>query len=179
MIRRGFPVDWKMVLGFGGLLLLIIAIGLVGVQQIKDLSRVVTHLARTDIPLQNAVQGMKSSNSKYAIGIRSYIFWKSARYLEAAAVVDKLNLVRSASENFDKNIAFYSSVAATGGERRWSNTVKESEAQLRQIGDEIIAMADQADQADAAAKLEIERAINKKLMDFESKLFQIEAFLDD
>lgn len=179
MTFRRFSIDWKMVLGFGGLLLLIIVIGLIGIQQIRDLSAVVTRLARMDIPLQNAVGDMKSSNSKYAIGIRSYIFWKSARYLDAASVVEKLNLVRSASDGFDRDIAFYASLADKSQQREWIRTVRASQAQLRKIGEEIIKLSDVADQADEVKKLEAESAINKKLMDFESKLFQIDAFLDD
>jgi signal transduction histidine kinase len=179
MTFRRFSVDWKMVIGFGGLLLLIIVMGLIGIQQIRDLSAVVTRLARTDIPLQNAVAEMKSSNSKYAIGIRSYIFWKSARYLDAASIVEKLNLVRSATDIFDKNISFYASRAFVPAQKDWVRTLRESQDRLRVIGDEIINLADIADQADPVKKLDVEASINKKLMDFESKLFQIDAFLDD
>jgi len=157
-----------MVAGFIGLLFLIIAIGLIGIRQIENLSKVVSHLAKTDIPMQNSVLEMKSSNSKYAMGIRSYMFWRSAKYLEAASVAQKLDLVRLASANFDKHLAFYVLHAGLSQEKEWIKTVRESEAQLRKIGDTIIAMIDKG-----------EGDINKNLMDFESKLFGIDAYLDN
>jgi signal transduction histidine kinase len=157
-----------MVAGFLGLLFLIIAVGLIGIRQIENLSKVVSHLAKTDMPMQNAVLEMKSSNSKYAMGIRSYMFWKSAKYLEAASVAQKLDLVRSALANFDKHLAFYAQHAGLSGEKEWVRTVRESEAELRKTGDTIIAMIDKA-----------EGDINKHLMDFEGKLFQIDAYLDN
>jgi signal transduction histidine kinase len=177
---RSFPIDWKMVLGFGGILFLIAAIGLVGVGQIESLSRVVAHLARIDIPLQNAVQDMKSSNSRYATGIRNYIFWKSAKYLEAASVAEKNKLMKSATEAFDRGISYYVSAAASPETKEWVRTLRLNEAQLRAMGDEIMASADAADGvASAADKKEIEENISTKLMDFESKLYQIEGYLDD
>ncbi len=177
-MKRRFPIDWKMVLGFGGLLSLVAAIGLIGVRQIEMLNRTVTHLARVDIPLQNAAQEMKSSNNKYAIGIRSYIFWKSARYLDAAAVA-KTDLAKEATENFEKNIAFYASMATTAEERGWIATARDSQGQLRAIGDRIMKLADASAVAEGEAKTDIINDIRRTLMEFESKLFQIEAYLDE
>ncbi len=177
-MKRRFPIDWKMVLGFGGLLLLVAVIGLIGVRQIEMLNRTVTHLARVDIPLQNAVQEMKSNNSKYAIGIRSYIFWKSARYLDAAAVA-KTDLTKKATENFEESIAFYASMATTAEERGWITTARDSEGQLRAIGDRIMRLADASAVAEGDAKTDIINDIRRTLMEFESKLFQIEAYLDE
>ena len=123
-MKRRFPIDWRMVLGFGGLLSLVAAIGLIGVRQIEMLNSTVTHLARVDIPLQNAVQEMKSSNNKYAIGIRSYIFWKSARYLDAAAVA-KTDIAKEATQSFGRNIAFYASMSTTAEQRDWVSTARD------------------------------------------------------
>ncbi|MFH0940357.1 MAG: sensor histidine kinase [Candidatus Omnitrophota bacterium] len=165
---RRITIDWRMVAGFLGLLFLIIAVGLIGIRQIENLSSVVSYLAKTDMPMQNAVLEMKSSNSKYAMGIRNYMFWRSAKYLEAASVAQKLDLVRLASANFDKHLAFYALHAELAQEREWVRIVRESETELRKTGDTIIAMIDKA-----------EGDINKHLMDFEGKLFQIDAYLDD
>ncbi len=177
-MKRRFPIDWRMVLGFGGLLSLVVVIGLIGVQQIEMLNRTVMHLARVDIPLQNAVQEMKSSNNKYAIGIRSYIFWKSARYLDAAAVA-KTDLAREATQDFEKNIAFYASMATTAEQRDWITTARDSQGQLRAIGDRIMKFADASAAAEGDEKTDIIDDISRSLMEFESKLFQIEAYLDE
>ncbi len=179
MARRRISVDWKMVLGFLGLLLLIIAIGLVGIRQIQDLSRVIDGLAKREIPLQNAVLQMKSSNGKYAMGIRSYMFWRSARYLEAASVVEKLDLVNSALQNFDKHLARYSSLIKTQKQRDWAKALKESQAELRKAGNAIISLVDKKEESSDKQKSELDYSINRQLMAFESKLFQIDAYLDD
>lgn len=174
-----FPIDWKMVLGFGGLLLLTMAIGLVGIQQIKDLSAIITHLARIDIPVQNAVVQMKSANNQYANGIRSYIFWKGAKYLDAAPSVDKLSLMRTASANFDAYSALYGSLATTDDQRVWLRTLRANQAQLREIGDEIVRLVDDSEKLAVEERATIEANLSRKLMDFESKLYQIDAFCDD
>jgi len=168
-----------MVAGFSGLLFLIIAVGLIGIRQIENLSSVVSYLGKTDMPMQNAVLEMKSSNSKYAMGIRSYMFWRSAKYLEAASVAQKLDLVRSASANFDKHLAFYVQRAGLSQEREWVRTVRESETELRKTGDTIIAMLDKTEGVSSDQKKTLEGAINKLLMDFEGKLFGIDAYLDN
>ncbi|MGE5279549.1 MAG: sensor histidine kinase, partial [Deltaproteobacteria bacterium] len=177
-MKRRFPIDWRMVLGFGGLLSLVLVIGLIGVRQIEMLNSTVTHLARVDIPLQNAVQEMKSSNNKYAIGIRSYIFWKSARYLDAAAVA-KTDLTSRATENFERNIAFYASQMTEPEQRAWVATTRESQEQLRAIGVRIMRLADASATADGEAKAAIIDDIRRTLMEFENKLFQIEGYLDE
>jgi len=177
-MKRRFPIDWRMVLGFGGLLSLVAVIGLIGVQQIEMLNRTVTHLARVDIPLQNAVQEMKSSNNKYAIGIRSYIFWKSARYLDAAAVA-KTDLAKEAAQSFEKNIAFYASRATTAEQHGWITTARDSQEQLRAIGERIMKLSDASAAAEGDEKTDIINDIRRALMEFESKLFQIEAYLDE
>jgi len=176
---RRITVDWGMVAGFSGLLFLIIAVGLIGIRQIENLNRVVSYLAKTDMPMQNAVLEMKSSNSKYAMGIRSYMFWRSAKYLEAASVAQKLDLVRSASVNFDKHLAFYAVRAGLSQEKEWVKVVRESETELRKIGNTIIATIDKAEGAPGDEKKALEGAINKNLMDFEGKLFGIDAYLGD
>ena len=139
----------------------------------------VSHLAKTDMPLQNAVLEMKSSNSKYAMSIRSYMFWRNAKYLDAAAAAEKLNLIHLASGDFDKNLAFYTSHISTSTQKGWIQTIRSSENQLRQIGDHIISLIDKMDEATYDVQKTASESINRQLMDFENKLFRIDAFLDD
>ncbi len=178
MTRRKIAVDWKMLLGFGGLLFLISSIGFIGIQQIHDLAESISRLARQEIPVQNAVLEMKSSNSKYAMAIRSYMFWKSARYLDAAAASEKLGLINSAAEGFDKNLNIYTSRLPTPAQKEWAEIIRSSEGRLRQISEDIIDRVNKTDAASSDAQKSQLESINRLLMDFESELFRIDAFLD-
>lgn len=171
--------DWKAFAGFSGLLLLIIFIGLLGIRQIQNLSKVVTELAKSDIPLQNAVLEMKSANSKYAMGIRNYVFWRGSKYLDAAAIGERLNMVESESRNFDRHLEFYSSLATTASQREWTKNLRSGEKQLRAIGSTIIDLAARMDEAADDDKASLEESINRQLMVFENTLFKIDAYLEN
>ncbi len=178
-MAKRITIDWKTFAGFAGLLLLIMIVGLIGIRQIQNLSKVVTRLAKLDIPLQNSVLEMKSSNNKYAMGIRSYMYWRSAKFLESAAVGEKLNLVRKASSDFDRNLEFYASSIQTPEQMEWVQTIRLSEAQLRSIGETIIGLIDRVNTASKEERPVLETAINRQMMVFENTLFQIDAFLEN
>lgn len=178
MFKR-FTIDWKMAIGFGGLLLLIVAVGLIGIVQIQNLSRAVDILGNSYVPAQSAIFEMKSSNAKYAMGIRSYMFWQGAKFLDAAALGEKLNFVRSTSEKFDKELERYSALAAAQEQKTWVNTIRTNEAELRQIGDKVASSVKQIDASTPENRKKIEAAINRQLMDFENKVFRVDAYLDD
>ena len=178
-MRKRIVIDWSMVIGFGGLLLLVVAIGVIGVQQIDGLSQVVGQLAKNDMPLQNAIAEMKSSNHKFAIGIRNYIFWRNAKYLDAAAMAGKLNLVNSALDNFKKHLAFYTSRVSAPPQQEWVEAIRRDQNQLRLIGKNIMVLVDKIEMADAAAKRSLSDSLNRQLMDFEQTLFKIDSFLDN
>jgi signal transduction histidine kinase len=170
---RRIDIDWKTVAGFGGLLFLIIAIG---ISQIQGLSGIVTTLAKRDLAIQKAVLEMKSSNSSYGMGIRNYMFWRGAKFLEAAGAAEKLDLALSASKNFDKQLDLYVSLISTPQQNRWAQTVKKNEEELRQIVDKIITFVDESHITQGKGR---EEFINRLLMKFENKLYQIDAFLED
>ncbi len=178
MFRRS-NIDWKTFAGFSGLLFLIIVIGLIGIHQIQILSKIVNRLALSDVPIQNAVLEMKSSNNKYAMGVRSYMYWRGSKYLESAAVGAKLNLVREASRNFDEYLALYESLVVTPDQKEWANSLRLSEAQLRSIGEAIIDLVSRMDSSGYAEKTELEARINRQMMAFENTLYRIDAFLED
>lgn len=179
-MARRLTIDWKMAIGFGGLLFLIMAVGFIGIGRIQGLSKVVAALAKTDFPLQNAILEMKSSNSKYAMGIRNYMYWQGNRYLDAAGLAGKLDMARSSSENFDKHLAFYSSLVVDRQQVGWAETIKLNEEALRQVGNRIIFFIDESNRArNGEERKDYEDTVNRLLMDFESRLFTIDAFLDD
>lgn len=158
---------------------MVIAVGIIGIAQIQDLSRAISRLANVHIPLQNAVFEMKSANSQYAMGIRNYMFWRGAKYLDAAVAAGKLDIVRTASENFDRQLSFYASLVTSPEQEAWVEAVRRSQQELRQAGGKIMAMADRAEAGRGEDKKASEDALSKHLMDFESRLFQLDAFLDD
>lgn len=178
-MRRSRPTDWKTFAGFAGLLFLIIVVGLIGIRQIQNLSRVIGHLAKVDMPLQSAVAEMKSAISQYAMGIRNYMFWRGARYLDAAAISGKLDLVRSASRDFDRHLSAYASLAAAPRQKAWIDTVRQSHQDLRQTGNKIIAIVEGLERVRAEDRKAQDDALARLLMDFENNLFQIDAFLDE
>ncbi len=168
-----------MAAGFGGLIFLIVAIGLVGIRQIQDLSRVIGHLAKVDIPLQAAVADMKSANSKYAAGIRNYMFWRGAKYLEAAAIAGKFAPAGSPTDSFDRQLVKYASLAVTPQQKAWVETLKKGRDSLLDIGNKVVAVVEKAERARPEEKRSLEDSLAGLLMEFENRQFQIDAFLDD
>lgn len=169
-MTRNRPTDWKTFAGFAGLLFLVVLVGLIGIRQIEILSRVVTRLASVDIPLHNAVLQMQSSNSKYGMSVRSYMFWRGTGYLESAAEAAKINMIRSALEDFDRQAAFFEARAPQKQQKEWIAKLRFSQKEVRALGDQIIVLTDRK-----AASEEI----NRSLVSFESKLFGQDAFLAD
>ncbi|MFH0877442.1 MAG: sensor histidine kinase [Candidatus Omnitrophota bacterium] len=179
MNRRRFMTDWKMVAGFGGLLFLIVAIGLIGIQQIQEFSKTIGYLAKTTMPMQDAVLEMKSANSKYAMAVRSYMFWRSAKYLESAPTGQQLDRLRKLTEDFDNHLLFYASRARSVSQQQWIKNLQASEDQLRKIGGDIITSINRMDGVTPEVRRQLEATITRRLMEFENKLFEIDAFLED
>ncbi len=179
MTNRRIAIDGGMVAGFGGLLLLIIVIGLIGIQQIQGLAKVVAQLAEVEIPLQNAVLEMKANDIKYAIGIRSYIFWRQAKNTDPQVLQEKLDWAHSAAKEFDSYLAFYGTLALEGRPREWVQTVRIYENELRQIGARILSLADKLETMPDAEKQANEKVMNSLLTDFESRLFWLDSFLNE
>lgn len=168
-----------MMAGFGGLLFLIVAIGLIGIQQIQGLSKVIGDFANQDMPLQNAVLEMKSANSKYGMGIRSYMFWQNTKFLDAAAEAANLDRIDTALKNFDAQLDLYASTVSGARRRAWVETIRSAHKELEAIGKKVIALTDRSGSALPEEKKKLTETINKEIMDFENKLFRLDAFLDD
>ncbi len=172
-------VDWKLAGGFSALLFLIVAIGLMGILQIQSLSKTVDALGRRYFPIQNAALQMRINNSLYAMGIRNYIFWRSAKYLEAARSAANQEAINSALGAFERSLATYSAFAQSTKQKQWVGEIKALQKELRTIGERIINLVDRLVDASGSSKREeLEGAINKLLMSFESKLYRIDDFLD-
>ncbi len=173
-------IDWRLLAGFGALLFLIVVIGLIGIFQIRSLSKAVDDLGKSYLPMQRAILEMKINNGLYAMGIRSYIFWRGSKYLEAASVAADLGVVNNAACAFDRHLAIYSSHIQSREQKLWVERISTSQQELRATADKIINLVDQLDKAgsDFERRKELESAINKSVMVFENRLYKINDFLD-
>ena len=118
---RRFSADWKLAGGFSALLFLIVAIGLVGISRIESLGKTVDDLGGRYFPMQQAALEMRVSNSLYAMSIRNYVFWRSARYLEAARSEIQRELTKYADYT-EKGVRQYRESLIGLGAARWSDT---------------------------------------------------------
>ncbi|MFB3918795.1 hypothetical protein BU251_08400 [Candidatus Velamenicoccus archaeovorus] len=173
-------LDWGVMLGFAGLLCLIVAIGFVGIRQVAALNRIAVSLARVDIPLQNTIFEMRIANARYMMAIRNYLFWHDARYLEAAGIVQRQDSVQSASKNFETYLAAYFSLVSSPEQRQWGETVRASEEEFLKLGDSIVSRADNLNRlASENEKAQSRQVLDRIQRELESKLFWIDAFLEN
>jgi signal transduction histidine kinase len=177
---RKTSVDWRLVGGFIALLFLMVAIGAIGISQIQFLSERVDSFGKYYFPLQRAALEMRINNSLYARGIRNYIFWRSARYLEAAKAGANRAAINAAQEAFDHKLADYTSFVKTGTEKELVNIINMQQRELRNIGGKIISLVDQLENIKSSGeRRKIEQSINSLLMAFESKLYRIDEFIEE
>ena len=166
---KKYSVEWRLLAGFSALLLLIIAIGLIGIFQIQSLSKIVDNLGRSCLPVQEAALKMRISNNLYAMGIRNYVFWEGSKYLEAARATTDLGIVQRAAKEFDRQLDIYAFHVRLKEQRQWVEKISLSEKELRTIGSRIISLVAEDVNPDL---------INKAIMAFESRLYRIDDFLD-
>ncbi len=171
--------DWKLAAGFGALLFLIVAIGAVGISQIQSLSKTVDDFGKYYFPMQKAALEMRINNSLFARGVRNYVYWHSARYLEAAREGADKQVINSAQAAFDQQLADYESFAQTESEKKWVGAIVKLQKELRDIGDNIINLTDRLDTLkDSAKRNRLEQSINSLVMTFEDKLYRIDDFIE-
>ena len=175
---KRYLVDWRLAGGFSALLFLMVAIGGIGIFQIQFLSKSVDDLGKYYFPLQKAALEMRIDNSLYAMGIRNYIFWRSARYLEAAKDAANQEAINAARIGFQRQLASYSSFARTAIERQWIERVRVLEQELYGIGKKIIDSVNRLENTGGIQRRKIEDTINKLVMVFENKLYKIDEFID-
>ena len=175
---KRYLVDWRLAGGFSALLFLMVAIGGIGIFQIQFLSKSVDDLGKYYFPLQKAALEMRIDNSLYAMGIRNYIFWRSARYLEAAKDAANQEAINAARIGFQRQLASYSSFARTARQRQWIERVRVLEQELYGIGKNIIDSVNRLENTGGIQRRKIEDTINKLVMVFENKLYKIDEFID-
>jgi len=175
---KRYLVDWKLAGGFSALLFLMVTIGGIGIFQIQFLSKSIDDLGKYYFPLQKAALEMRIDNSLYATGIRNYIFWRSARYLEAAKDAANQEAINTARIGFQGQLAGYTSFARTARQRQWIKRVRVLEQELYGVGEKIVDEADRLENTGGIQRRKIEDAIDKLVMVFENKLHKIDEFID-
>ena len=173
-------IDWKLVGGFSALLFLMVVIGAVGISQIQFLSKRVDDFGEYYFPLQKTALELRINNSLYAKGIRNYIFWRSARYLEAAKAGADKQAINSAQEAFDNRLADYAAFAQTSTEAEHVDVINQLQQELRGIGEKIVSLVNELEGTKDSTKRDaIEQLINNLVMVFESKLYRIDEFIEE
>lgn len=165
--------DRKLQIAFTVLIILIIAIGITGILEIRGLSHRIEDLGKRNLKLEKAVLEMRINNTIYSIGIRNYVFWKISKYLGALPMAVNLNDVLDAGERFRQQLKVYEDFAYLAQQKEWAREVGNSFNELSALGKQII---DLSNSAQPAAE---EAVINSLLMAFENKLYKIDEFLDN
>lgn len=162
----------KLLFSFFCLILLILAIGLIGISQVQGLTRRVQGLGKHNLGLAAAVLEMRASNTIYAMGIRSYVFWKESRYLGAVPMAINLNGIIAAGESFKKQLAVYRNNAYLAQQQQWADQIGVSFDEILALGAKIVELADKA-------RAEEGDTLNNLFMAFESRVYKLDEFLDE
>jgi signal transduction histidine kinase len=164
------PIDWRLLVGFSALLLLIIIIGVIGIFQIQSSAKITSNLGQNYLPIQRAVLEMRINNNFYARGIRNYFLWENSKYLEAARVVVDLKRINRAAEEFDRQLNIYSSLADNVKHKKWVEEIRDSEKKICHLGSKIINLVGKKNNKQEAAQL---------IRDFESHFYRLDNFLNN
>ena len=164
--------ELNLLLGFTFLLILLGSIGLIGIFQIQQLSKTVDYLGRHNLIMQEAILQMRIANSLWAAGIRNFALWKTDKALESLpAALDYSQTQTQAVEKFNRYLSIYSSYAQSPQQKEWVERLKESEAKLRVMGEQIIELLSKSKNN--------KQAVRRLLITFENRLYKIDDFLNN
>jgi signal transduction histidine kinase len=164
--------ELNLLIGFTFLLVLIGSIGLIGIFQIRQLTSTIQRLGRHNLVIQDAILQMRVANSLWVSGIRNFVFWKTAKVLESLpAALDYSSTQTQAAERFERYLTIYSSYAESTEQKEWIKRLKESEAQLRTMGEQIIVLLSRSDVNT--------QEVTRLVMSFENRFYKIDDFLND
>ncbi|MCP4649722.1 MAG: hypothetical protein GY853_06535 [PVC group bacterium] len=159
----------KLIIGFSVFLILVISIGFIGIFQIHSLSKTIQELGKTHLPRQRFILQMKINNTLYAMGVRNYIFWRISKYLQAASIASDMNFIEESSARFSQHLDAYAELADSDEQQQDITTLRTSIQELGNMGIKIIELADATEQD--------KNKINKLLMAFENKSYNLDDFL--
>jgi signal transduction histidine kinase len=163
----------KLLFAFIFLILLMLLIGLVGISQIQGLTRKIEVLGKNNLSLESAVLEMRINNANYAMGIRNYVYWRSAHYLGAVRMAVDAQKIISTGENFKRNLQFYRQSAYLSQQKEWSDQASLAFEGLFALGKNIIQLVDKEESG------KVSEEINNLLMSFENRVYKMDEFLDN
>ena len=163
----------KLLLAFIFLISLTLLIGLGGISQIQGLTRKIEDLSKNNLSLESAVLEMRIKNANYAMGIRNYVYWRSARYLGAVSMSVGANKIISAGEGFEQQLQLYRQNAYLNVQKEWASQASLAFKELFSLGKKIIQLVDQEESG------KVSETVNGLLMNFENRIYKIDEFLDN
>jgi signal transduction histidine kinase len=171
--------DWKLLAGFSALLFLIIVIGVIAIAQIRFLSGSVDALGKYYFTMQKAALEMRVNNSSYAMAVRNYVFWHSAKYLEAAAKGTDKKTILAISDKFEESLLDYERVSDEDAQHEYLKRIRTLYQELKETGGSLMVIADKFEGAkDYTKKRELEDSLNRQMMLFESTLHRIDETIE-
>jgi signal transduction histidine kinase len=144
--------------------------GIIGISQLRSLSKIVEYLGKNNLARQKAIFEMRTANAAYATGVRNHLFWRTFKYLGAVSGVSGLEQIQNAAKNFDQQLKAYSSLIESEEERVWISRLLLSVRELREIGARIVQLTESEE------KLPSDE-LNRFLVTFENKVYRIDDFL--
>ncbi len=179
--KKNRKKDWKLIIGFGVLLLFISAIGSIGIYQVNSFNKRVRVLGEVYFPIQKSILEMKVKSSNYATNIRNYMYWKSSRYLEAAKFSQSPQEIKKPARQFNIYLDKYTGLVKSEEEKYWAQKVRGMHQRLTNLGQRIIGLTDNINipEISKEEKQSLKGKLNKLIMDFESRLYLLNNFLDN
>jgi|GEM_PF-446285 len=163
----------KSFLAFIFLILLTLLIGLVGISQIQKLTRKIEDLVKNNLTLESAVLEMRIKNANYAMGIRNYVYWRSAKYLGAVPMAISASKILLAGESFKEQLGLYRKNTYLNQQKEWANQAELAFDEVIVLGKRIIQLVDQEESS------KVTETVNGLLMGFENQIYKIDEFLDN
>ena len=131
------PRDWtvagKLRVGFGLLILVLAISGAVSYRQILYIEKAVIQVVEVEEPLEQAILEMEINAGETARAVLDYVHDLKP---------DTIDRVRDSEADFERFAAEFDRLAETAEERRLGRRVAERYREFKELGDEIIALAD-------------------------------------
>ena len=157
--------------GFGVLVALTVAIGVISILQIRSLASTIRQFGQHHIPVERAILEMKITNTLYAMGVRNYVFWRTSKYLQAVPIASDIKATERALADFRQALASYTALASSEQQRSWAKRLGESADELKRLGGEIMQLAERESPD--------KERVNKLLLTFENSSYKIDEGLTE
>ena len=162
----------RLLLGFGALVALTVAIGLMSILQIHSFATIIRVFGQHHLPIERAILEMKTSNTLYALRVRNYVVWRTSRYLPAAPIASELGATERSLTDFRQALASYTALVSSPQERLWAKRLEESADDAQRMGREIIELADIRGEPN-------KEPIDRLLLTFENSVSKVDNLLTD